>query len=317
MSERHTHRSSARVPIGRAVMACVSVALVAVLSSCSAGSQASDTTTGSDWSEPTSVAMSTFHAEGATSANDSLIDVSSVSDGYVGASATSTVRMKFLVESGQMSYAYDLPQDGTPIICPINMGDGTYTFRVMRNTTGNQYVELNSVTIDVTLTSEFAPYLVPNVYCDYDTDSACVAKARELCADATNEGDVVRAVFDYITENVTYDTDKAQSLADATGYVPDPDETLADGKGICFDYASLGAAMLRSLGIPCKVITGYVSPDGIYHAWIMVYIDGSWTSTRISVEKDTWSRIDLTFAASSDSTGYVGDGNSYTDRYTY
>lgn len=297
-------------------MVCASVALVALLSSCSPGSQADDATTGPSWSEPTSVALSTFHAEGATSANDSLIDISSVSDGYVGASATSTVRMKFLVESGQMSYAYDLPQDGTPIICPINMGNGTYTFRVMRNTTGNQYVELNSVTTDVTLTSEFAPYLVPNVYCDYDADSACVAKARELCADATNEGDVMRAVFDYITTNVTYDTDKAQSLADATGYVPDPDETLAEGKAICFDYASLGAAMLRSLGIPCKVITGYVSPDGIYHAWIMVYIDGSWTSTRISVESDTWSRVDLTFAASG-SAGYVGDGKSYTDRYTY
>ena len=74
--------------------------------------------------------------------------------------------------------------------------------------------------------------------------------------------------------------------------------TLASGTGICFDYASLGAAMLRSLGIPCQVITGYVSPDDVYHAWNMVYIDGEWISVEISIKPNSWTRVDLTFAAS-------------------
>ena len=98
--------------------------------------------------------------------------------------------------------------------------------------------------------------------------------------------------------------------------MPSPDETLALGTGICFDYASLSAAMLRSLGIPCKVVTGYVSPDGVYHAWNLVYINGSWTSVEFSVRAGEWSRVDLTFAAAG-AGDTVGDGTSYTDRYVY
>ena len=98
--------------------------------------------------------------------------------------------------------------------------------------------------------------------------------------------------------------------------MPYPDETLQSGKGICFDYASLGAAMLRSQGIPAKIVTGTVSPQGIYHAWIMVNIDGTWQSARFSVSPNTWSRIDLTFAATGGGAN-VGDGESYTDRYVY
>ena len=55
---------------------------------------------------------------------------------------------------------------------------------------------------------------------------------------------------------------------------------------------------------------------GIYHAWIMVNIDGTWQSARFSVSPNTWSRIDLTFAATGGGAN-VGDGESYTDRYVY
>ena len=144
-----------------------------------------------------------------------------------------------------------------------------------------------------------------------------MAKARELTADAQNVGDAVKAVCTYIVNNVDYDTDKASQLKEVTGYVPNPDETFSTNKGICFDYASLGAAMLRSLGIPTKIVTGYVSPNDLYHAWIMVYIDGSWTSAQFSVNPQSWSRVDLTFAADSGNDSYVGDGVSYTDRYVY
>ena len=37
--------------------------------------------------------------------------------------------------------------------------------------------------------------------------------------------------------DVTYDEDKAATVE--TGYLPDIDETLSTGKGICFDYAGL------------------------------------------------------------------------------
>ena len=48
----------------------------------------------------------------------------------------------------------------------------------------------------------------------------------------------------------------------------------------------------------------------------MVHIDGTWKSAQFSVKQNTWSRIDLTFAASGDNSN-VGDGKDYTDRYVY
>lgn len=273
------------------------------------------TTSGPAWTVPAAVLLAPFSAN-AAEASAPVIDTSHAAEGYVAASATSDARLKLQVSAGDMSYNYDLPADGSPIVVPLNMGNGTYLIRVMQNTSGNNYVEVTSVSVDVTLESEFAPYLRPNVFCSYDDASACTAKARELAADAANEGDVMRDVCTWVASNITYDYDKAAELSGKSGYVPNPDETLASGTGICFDYASLSAAMLRGLGIPCKVVTGYVSPDGVYHAWNLVYINGSWTSVEFSVREGEWSRVDLTFAAAG-AGETVGDGTSYTDRYVY
>lgn len=277
---------------------------------------AEESTSGPAYSEPAQIATSGFDAAAATGQNDALIDTSHAAQGYVAASAVNANRLKLQVTCGDMSYNYDLPGDGAPIVCPLNMGNGTYLVRVMQNTSGSNYVEIAAQQIDVVLDSEFEPYLRPNVFCTYTDASSCVQLARELAADAQNEGDVVQAVYSWIQANISYDTDKAAELADATGYVPDPDATLSAGTGICFDYASLAAAMFRSLGIPCQIITGYVSPSGIYHAWNMVYIDGEWISVQIRVDANTWTRVDLTFAAAGASPT-VGDGTDYTDRYVY
>jgi hypothetical protein len=64
-------------------------------------------------------------------------------------------------------------------------------------------------------------------------------------------------------------------------------------------------------------MTGYVSPDEVYHSWICVYIDGTWQNVQFDVKSKTWSRVDLTFAADPESVGLVGDGKTYTDRYVY
>lgn len=267
-------------------------------------------TSGASFEQPASPAMPAVSPDGPS------IDASHVADGYVVAHSSSAARLKFQVASGDMTYNYDLPNDDTPTVFPINMGDGAYRFRIMKNTDGNNYVEVENVETDVALTSEFAPFVIPNQFCDYDEASACVQTARQLTAGASNQGEAVRAVCEYVVEHVSYDTGKAQLLSTTTGYVPDPDDTLSTGTGVCFDYASLGAAMLRSQGIPTKIITGYVSPGDLYHAWIMVYIDGSWHTGEFAVDADTWSRVDLTFAASG-STEFTGDGTSYTDRYVY
>ncbi|MBQ2582903.1 MAG: transglutaminase domain-containing protein, partial [Erysipelotrichaceae bacterium] len=114
----------------------------------------------------------------------------------------------------------------------------------------------------------------------------------------------------------TYDKAKAESVQ--SGYLPDPDETLATGKGICFDYASLTASMLRSQGIPTKLIFGYVSPNDVYHAWNMIYTEeAGWIVAEFKVNENDWNRIDLTFSANGAESRFIGDGGNYTDVYQY
>lgn len=274
-------------------------------------------TSGAPLSIPTSLIIPSLDASAAFSDNGASIDASNASKGWVAASAQNDVRLKFQVIKGEMSYNYDLPGDGTAIVCPVNMGSGSYTFRVMQNTSGSNYVEICSVVADVSLASEFAPYLIPTVFCSYTESSSAVKKARELASGAQNQGDALAAVYDWVCANISYDAAKAEDLSDKSGYVPSPDGTLASGTGICFDYSALCAAMLRSLGIPCQVVTGYVSPNDLYHAWNMVYIDGTWQAVGIDVRANTWSRVDSTFGASPSYKEYVGDGINYTDRYIY
>lgn len=274
-------------------------------------------TSGPPYEKPTAINPSIFDAEPATSSGDCLIDASNASLGYVGASAVSSSRLKFQVIKDGTSYNYDMQGDGTPLICPLNMGDGTYELRIMQNTSGNNYVQLSGTSVPVTLENEFEPFLRPNVFCQFTDSSACVAQAHTLAAGAENEGDVVEAIYDWMVNNITYDSAKAKQLADTTGYIPDPDGTLSAKSGICFDYASLAAAMFRSLDIPCQIVTGYVSPDNIYHAWNMIYINGSWVSAHVTVDADQWTRIDVTFAAGGADAGYIGDGTTYTERYVY
>lgn len=252
----------------------------------------------------------------AKSGNATTIDTSGVNSGWVGARGKSSARLKFQVTNGEMTYNYDLRNDGKPVRFPINMGDGEYSFRIMENVEGNTYALIDSATQTVTLDSELSPYLIPNIYCNYTAKSACVKKAQELMEGVDNQGEAVKRICSFVAENVSYDSEKAAELAQSTGYIPRADRTLKTKKGVCFDYACLTAAMLRSVGLPTQVVTGYVSPDNLYHAWIMVYVDGTWKSALFTVLPNEWSRCDVTYASAGASTT-VGDGTQYIDRYIY
>ncbi len=258
---------------------------------------------------------SAYHPSLAEGPSNARIDLSALPEGYVAVSAVSSQRLKFQVITGEIKYNYDLPSDGTPTIFPLPYGDGLYTFRVMENVVESRYAEIYSATREVKLLDEFQPFLRPNTYVNYTQDSACVKKAQELAETAGDALGLVGAVFRFVCETVTYDTEKASTIR--SGYVPTPDETMTTGKGICFDYASLVGAMLRSQGIPTREVFGYVSPNGVYHAWNMFYTEQTGWVT-VSYEVDTgWNRMDLTFSANGADADFIGDGSNYSELYFF
>ena len=95
----------------------------------------------------------------------------------------------------------------------------------------------------------------------------------------------------------------------------DPEEK----KGICFDYAALMTAMLRSQEIPCKLVVGYAG--NVYHAWISVWTaENGWIDGAIFFDGQVWTRMDPTFASSGGRSeeimNFINGGN-YTTKYLY
>ena len=256
-----------------------------------------------------------FHEDSTEGGGDVQVDLSCVSDGYFGVLANSDTRLKLQVFKDDDTFTYDL-ESGVPQIFPLQSGDGTYTIKVMENVSGNSYYEKYSTSASVTLNDEFAPFVRPNAYADYSEDSDCVKEASKLAEGCSSESEFVGKVYDYICKKVDYDYKEAETVA--SGYVPDPDEVMDTGKGICFDYASLAASLLRSQGIPTKIIFGYVAPDNLYHAWNMFYTDEKgWTTVEFSVDPGDWTRVDLTFSANGQNADFIGDGTNYQDVYEF
>ena len=261
-------------------------------------------------------ADSSFHSDLAEGSETVRLDLSATADGYVAVSAVSEHRLKFQVSKDETTYTYDVSSDGTPSVFPLQCGDGSYRFQMLENVVDSKYAEIYSTEQTVTLSDEFQPFLRPSDYVSYTPDSQCVKKAAELARTAGDELGLVSAVYEFVCDSVTYDRDKAANVS--ADYLPDPDETLKSGKGICFDYASLAGAMLRSQGIPTKEIFGYVSPDGLYHAWNMFYTEETgWVTVSYEARGNTWTRLDLTFAAGGADAEFIGDGSNYSDVYFY
>lgn len=169
-------------------------------------------------------------------------------------------------------YQYTIPTNNTWTSIPLQSGSGTYKVRFMKQVSGNSYSQMYSVTFQVGMQNANSAYLNPSQYVVYNSGSACVAKAKSLVSGAGSDAQKVSKIYSYIVNNISYDYDKMKNLP--SGYLPNPDSTLASRKGICFDYAALMAAMLRSQGVPCKLVIG--NADDQYHAWNMVYVNGSW-----------------------------------------
>jgi transglutaminase-like putative cysteine protease len=215
--------------------------------------------------------------------------------------------------SDQVTYTYDL--HGGYEVFPLTAGNGNYTVTVFENISDTNYATAMSEELSVTITNEFGPYLYPNQYVNFNEDSLAVAEASSLASSANSDLDVVAAVYNYIISNFTYDYDKAATVA--SGYLPDVDEVFTTRTGICFDYASVMATMLRSQGIPTRLEVGYM--EDVYHAWISTYIEEiGWINGIIEFDGNQWEMLDPTFASTSKSPQkFIADNPKYTTKYVY
>lgn len=252
--------------------------------------------------------------------NDTIsIDYSNASEGYIviryfGSSS----KVKFqLTGPNQVTYTYNL-QPELETVVPLSSDSGTYLIAAYENISDDQYATCYTDELDISISNTLGPFLYPNQYVNFSADTKAVIKASDVVKDATCDLEAVAMIYDFVATNVVYDKEEAENVE--TSYLPDVDEVLSSGKGICFDYAALMAAMLRSQGIPTRLEIGYAKDA--YHAWISVYTkDQGWIGGIIQFDGAKWALMDPTLAANSKNSSkikeFIGDGSSYTTKYMY
>ena len=87
----------------------------------------------------------------------------------------------------------------------------------------------------------------------------------------------VQAICDFVNGHVEFGYEFARATRTAS-------ETLAEGRGVCRDYAHLAIALCRCMNIPARYCTGYLGdvglpppyPPGDFAAYMEVFLDGQW-----------------------------------------
>lgn len=250
----------------------------------------------------------------AKAANGS-VDYSNAKYGYISACYTGDRgKCKLRIEANGETYDHDLDPNGKTEYYPLSMGSGTYKVTLFERIEGTTYSVVLRQEFRADIENSLSPFMYPNRYVSYSKGTASTYKAAEVCAGKSGTIEKISAIFVWITDNISYDYELQATVK--SGYVPNPDTTIAKKKGICFDYASLMAAMLRSQGIPSRLVIGYASPD-IYHAWNEVYTkETGWITPKLLLKNNGYNLMDATFYAGTSDKKKISDYISNTGNYS-
>lgn len=229
------------------------------------------------------------------------IDFSKSEEGIVSVqiNSDSLIKTKLIIQNDNLKYIYNLTTSKKNESFPLNLGDGTYAVTIYENTYGTKYTDAYSESCLVTIKDGNSVFLTSTQQVNWKEDDESILIANDLVNKAleakktkTNNKDVtltekeiIEVIYNYIIKNIQYDSTKIDKLS--YDYIPDIDVVFEEGKGICYDYAVLFSAMLRSQGIPTKLVKGYSNLINGYHAWNEIYLKS----------ENKWIIVDTTYDA--------------------
>lgn len=258
------------------------------------------------------------------------INVNTASKGYVEVEYIEPTAFDIVVslcsdkknQQGRVTnWTYDTKMKGNcKIKAALTYGNAKYTITVvsaMRNesTKVGRASKKAELTVNLNNVSPTAGFLLSTGEVLFNSDMMFIKKAAEISATCSNDFEKVSKIYDWLTQYIQYKItdDTTQGL-----YVCDLEKIYNRKTGVCYDYAVVLAAMLRSQGIPCKAVFGKYanvsSTDG--HVWNEVYIasSGEITSNEISITGNKWCRLDPTLSHGSSGQAaidYMNDDSNY------
>lgn len=200
------------------------------------------------------------------------VDCSNMAEGYIMVKGKeSKKRLKLQIATSGAKLNYDLNSDGDYEVFPLQFGSGKYQVSLFENASGKKYSKEGSVKLSVKMENELSCFLYPNQYVSYDDKTACVVYAQDLCKGMTDQAEIFKTVCTYVTSNFVYDFIKSVTVK--AGQLPQIDECWNNRMGICQDLSAMTCAMLRSQGIPARLMIGTVGSN-TYHAWVVAVVNG-------------------------------------------
>jgi hypothetical protein len=123
-------------------------------------------------------------------------------------------------------------------------------------------------TFPAAMNEENRQYLAPNAYVQSD-DSQIQALARGLVGGEKDAFKAALILKRWVAEQMKFDLGIAFAPAA---------EIIRDRRGTCVGYATLLATLARSVGIPSRIVMGYVYVLGIFggHAWTEIQAGDQW-----------------------------------------
>lgn len=121
---------------------------------------------------------------------------------------------------------------------------------------------------------------------DEEGGSSHQAARFKYQTDLTRPGPAISAFWLELTRNGT-PLEKATAWMDAlygrfryvagtTGIYTTAEQAIAQGMGVCQDYAHILISLCRMDGIPCRYVAGLLPGEGESHAWMELYHEGRW-----------------------------------------
>ena len=200
-----------------------------------------------------------------------LFVLDNVEDGCFGFICFQNHKTKIRVQKDGITYIYDYVNFGELTNYPLQLSSGEYEISLLRHIVFNRYRVAQRLVVEFK-GCDLKVYLNETQY--FETNEKLERIFDEIFAGAEADMEKFNRAYDYILNNIVYDHEKAKNVKPP--YVPNPYKTITNKSGICFDYASLLATMLRYVDVPTRLVKGYSNHVNSYHAWNEVYIDGEW-----------------------------------------
>lgn len=162
--------------------------------------------------------------------------------------------------------------------------------------------------------SETGPFLFSAGEVIYDENMMFIKKAKEIASTCSNDFEKVEKIQAWLTSYMSY---KQEEHTPRVVYQCDLEKIYNRKTGVCYDYAVILAAMLRSQGIPCKLDFGYY--DGVGHVWTEVYInsDGVHAADNVYLEGKKWSRVEATLSGANGAKEFINESDKYVWTETF